>query len=133
MDGQNFEFQWKLKGLTLKAIGNRKERLRVRLRSEDKHHLRKSADRKAEIRKAFVSLTGLICAFRSADFLRWCLSSERNLTHNLFFLFPIVFSINFDFGSAVYYPFHLLVTNFLNHDINSLRLQHKKKRLTSAF
>ena len=29
------------------------------------------------------------CALRSADFLRWCLSSERNLTHNLFFLFPI--------------------------------------------
>ena len=36
----------------------------------------------------------LICAFRSADFLRWCLSPERNLTHNLFFLFPIVFGIN---------------------------------------
>ena len=36
----------------------------------------------------------LICAFWSADFLRWCLSSECNLTHNLFFLFPIVFSIN---------------------------------------
>ena len=29
----------------------------------------------------------LICAFRSADFLRWCLSPERNLTHNLFFYF----------------------------------------------
>ena len=55
--------------------------------SEDKHHLRKSADRKAQIRRAFVPLTGLICAFRSADFLRWCLSSERNLTHNLFFYF----------------------------------------------
>ena len=67
----------------------------MRLRSEDKHHLRKSADRKAQIRKAFVPLTGLICAFRSADFLRWCLFSERNLTHNLFFfLFPIVFGIN---------------------------------------
>ena len=64
-----------------------KKRLCVRLHSEDKHHLRKSADRKAQIRKAFVPLTGLICAFRSADFLRWCLSSERNLTHNLFFYF----------------------------------------------
>ena len=40
---------------------------------------------KPQIRKAFVPLTGLICAFRSADFLRWCLSPERNLTHNLFF------------------------------------------------
>ena len=42
----------------------------VRLRSGDKHHLRKSADRKAQIRTAFVPLTGLICAFRSEDFLR---------------------------------------------------------------
>ena len=36
----------------------------------------------------------MICAFRSEDFLRWCLSPERNLTHILFFLFPIVFGIN---------------------------------------
>ena len=57
-------------------------------------HLKKSANRKAQTRKAFVSLTGLICAFRSADFLRWCLFPKRNLTHNLFFLFPIVFGIN---------------------------------------
>ena len=70
--------------LILKTIRIEKKRLCVRLRSEDKHHLRKSADRKAQIRKVFVQLTGLICAFRSADFLRWCLSSERNLTHNLF-------------------------------------------------
>ena len=53
----------------------------------------KSADRKAEMRKACVPLTGLICAFQSADFLRWCLSPERNLTQSLF-LFPIVFGIN---------------------------------------
>ena len=65
----------------------------MRLRSEDKHHLRKSAYKKAQIRKAFVPLTGLICAVRSADFLRWCLSSECNLTHNLF-VFPIVFGFN---------------------------------------
>ena len=77
-----------------KTIGNRKKRLCVRLRSGNKRHLRKSADRKAQIRKAFVPLTGLIRAFRSADFLRWCLSHERKLTHNLFFLFPIVFGIN---------------------------------------
>ena len=42
---------------------------------------------KAQIRKAFFPLTGLIFAFRSADFLRWCLFPERNLTHNLFFYF----------------------------------------------
>ena len=75
--------------LKLKTIGNRNKRLCVRLRSEDKHHLRKSADRKSTklIRKAFVPLTGLICAFQSADFLGWCLSFERNLTHNLLLLY----------------------------------------------
>ena len=75
----------------------------MRLRLGNKHHQRKSADRKAQIRKAFVPLTELICAFRSADFLRWCLFPKRNLTHNLFFLFPIVFGINlihfFDFST----------------------------------
>ena len=59
----------------------------MRLRLGNKHHLRKSADRKAQIRKALVPLTELICAFRSADFLRWCLFPKRNLTHNLFFYF----------------------------------------------
>ena len=79
-------FLWK-KWIKLlpKTIGNRKKRLCLRLRSEDKHHLRKYADQKAQIRKAFVSLTRLIFAFRSADFLRWCLSSDHNLKHNLFF------------------------------------------------
>ena len=66
----------------------------MRLRLGDKHHLRKSADRKAQISPMSGTNAFLICAFRSADFLRWCLFSERNLTHNLFFLFPIVFSIN---------------------------------------
>ena len=67
----------------------------MRLRSEDKHHLRKSADRdrKAQISPVSGTNAFLICAFRPPDFLRWCLSSERSLTlpvtHNLFFLFPI--------------------------------------------
>ena len=30
------------------------------------------------------------CAFRSADFLRWCLFPERNLKHNLFFSFQLI-------------------------------------------
>ena len=77
-----------------KTIGNRKKRLCVRLRSGDKHHLRKPSDRKAQISPVSETNAFLICAFRSEDFLRWCLSSERNLTHNLFFLFPIVFGIN---------------------------------------
>ena len=82
------------KATNCKTIGNRKKRLCVRLRSGDKHHLRKSADRKAQISPVSGTNAFLICAFRSADFLRWCLSPERNLTHNLFFLFPIVFGIN---------------------------------------
>ena len=78
-----------------KTIGNRKKkRLCLRLRSGDKHHLRKSADRKAQISPVSGTNAFLICAFRSADFLRWCLSPERNLRHNLFFLFTIVFGIN---------------------------------------
>ena len=36
----------------------------------DKPYLRKSTDRKAQIRKAFVQFSGLICALRSLDFLR---------------------------------------------------------------
>ena len=66
----------------------------MRLPSGDKHHLRKSADRKAQISPLSGTNAFLICAFRSADFLRWCLSPEDNLTHNIFFLFPIVFGIN---------------------------------------
>ena len=73
-----------------KTIGNRKKRLCVRLRSGDKHHLKKSSDRKAQIRKASVPLTGLICAFRSEDFLRWCLSPSATSRTISFFLFPIV-------------------------------------------
>ena len=41
-----------------KTIGNRKKRLCVRLRSGDKHHLKKSSDRKAQIRRR---------SFRSPD------------------------------------------------------------------
>ena len=67
----------------------------MRLRSGDKHHLRKSADREAQIRKAFVPLTELICAFRSADFLRWCLSPRAQPHAQSLFLhvFPIVLGI----------------------------------------
>ena len=36
----------------------------------EKPYLRKSADRKAQIRKTVIQLSGLICALRSADFLR---------------------------------------------------------------
>ena len=36
----------------------------------EKPYLRKSTDRKAQIRKAFIQFSGLICALRSVDFLR---------------------------------------------------------------
>ena len=36
----------------------------------DKPYLRKSTDRKAQIRKAFVQFSGLICALQSVNFLR---------------------------------------------------------------
>ena len=52
----------------------------------DQHYLRKSADREAQISQAFVQLTGLICAFRSADFLRLGLSPQAT-SRNLFFYF----------------------------------------------
>ena len=79
-----------------------KKRLCVRMRSGDKHHLRKSSETPPEkiFRSKSTNQSGernervLICAFWSEDFLRWCLSPERNLTHNLLFLFPIVFGIN---------------------------------------
>ena len=83
--------QWST--LVPKTIENRKKRLCGRLRSGDKHHLRKSSDRKAQNSPVSGTNAFLIGAFRSEDFLRWCLSPERNLTHNLFFLFPIVFGI----------------------------------------
>ena len=44
----------------------------------DKPYLRKSTDRKAQIRKAFVQFSGLICALRSVDFLRKGLSPQAN-------------------------------------------------------
>ena len=57
----------------------------------DKHRPRKSGDHKAEISKAFVQLSGLICALRSADFLRWCYHLEQPNTHSLFlFLLGLV-------------------------------------------
>ena len=59
----------------------------MRLRSGDKHHPRKSADRKTQINPVSETNAFLICALRSADFLGWFLSPGRNLMHNLFFYF----------------------------------------------
>ena len=73
--------------INTKSYWKQKKRLCVRLRSGDKHHPKKSADRKAQISPVSEMNAFLICALRSADFLGWCLSPERNLTHNLFFYF----------------------------------------------
>ena len=50
-------------------------------------YLRKSTDRKAQIRKAFVQFSGLICALRSVDFSQVRFITPSHLTHNLFFYF----------------------------------------------
>ena len=62
----------------------------------DKPYLRKSTDRKAQIRKAFVrtQFSGLICALRSVHFLRQGLS-PRATSRTISFSIPIVFGINF--------------------------------------
>ena len=73
----------------------------MRLRLGNKHHLRKPADRKAQISSVSGTNAFLICAFRSADFLRWCLFPKAQPHAQSLFLFPIVFGINlihfFDF------------------------------------
>ena len=77
----------KMNQINTKNYWKEKKRLCVRLCSGDKHHLRKSADRQAQISSVSETNAFLICAFRSADFLRWCFSPERNLAHNLLFYF----------------------------------------------
>ena len=57
------------------------------LAQDDKHRLRKSEDRKAQISKAFAPLNRLFCALRSVLVLRWYLLPRANLTHNVFFYF----------------------------------------------
>ena len=67
----------------------------MRLHSGDKHHLRKSADRKAQISTVSGTNAFLICAFRSADFLRPVVFIPRAQPHaQSLFLFPIVLGIN---------------------------------------
>ena len=65
----------------------------MRLRLGNKHHLRKSADRKAQVRKAlFAHRTDLcfsICRFSQVVFIPQAQPHAQSL-----FLFPIVFGIN---------------------------------------
>ena len=60
----------------------------------DKPYLRKSTDRKAQIRKAFVQLSRLICALRSVDFFSGKVYHPEPPHAQCLFLFPIVFGIN---------------------------------------
>ena len=55
------------------------------------HRLRKFEDRKAQVIEAVVLLAELICALRSKDFLRWCLSPRANSS-------TLSFSISNSFG-----------------------------------
>ena len=59
----------------------------------DKPYLRKSTDRKAQIRKSFVQFRGLICALRSEISSGKVYHPEPPHAQSLF-LFPIVFGIN---------------------------------------
>ena len=68
--------------LILKTIGNRKKRLCVTLRSEDKHHLRKSADWKAQIGICSTHRTDLcfsICRFSQVVFILWAQPHAQSL------------------------------------------------------
>ena len=82
--------------LTPKTIGNRKKRLCVRLRLGNKHHLRKSADRKAQTKKKEgvrsahrTDLCFSICRFSQVVFIPQAQPHAQSL-----FLFPIVFGVN---------------------------------------
>ena len=61
----------------------------------EKPYLRKSTDCKAQIRKAFVQFSGLICALRSVDFFSGKVFHPEPPHAQSLFLFPIVFGINF--------------------------------------
>ena len=92
--------------LILKTIGNRKEIVREVVRG-DKHNLRKSANRNAQISVIHsahsTDLCFAICRFSQVVFV-----PSNNFTHNLLFYFPIVFSINlipfFDISSVLAVP-----------------------------
>ena len=106
----------------------------MRLRLGNKHHLRKSADRKAQIRKAFVPLTELICAFRSAGFLRWCSFPKRNLTHNLFFYFQwfLVLILFLNGNTSTHACTRKFCTLFFIENTQWWNIQQKREQTRSA-
>ena len=66
----------------------------MRLRSGDKHHLRKSADRKAQISLVSGTNAVLICAFPICRFPKVVFIPRAQLHAPSLFLFPIVIGIN---------------------------------------
>ena len=84
----------------------------------DKPYLRKSTDRKAQIRKAFVQFRGLICALRSVDFSGKVYHPEPPHAQYLF-LFPIVFGIN----SFIKQTGAISAFSYL-HYVSSVRCEH---------
>ena len=66
----------------------------MRLRSEYKHHLRKSADRKAQISPVSGTNDFLICAFWICRFSQVVFILREQPRAQSLFLFPIVFGIN---------------------------------------
>ena len=79
-----------------------KKWLCVRLRSGDKHHLRKSSDRKAQISPVRVTNAFLICVFRSEDFLRWCNVDHPRKSSQLLNLLNLINSFSIS-NSSWYY------------------------------
>ena len=66
----------------------------MRLRSGDKHHLRKSADQKAQISSVSGTNAFLICAIPIRRFSQVVFIPRAQPHTQSLFLFPIVFGIN---------------------------------------
>ena len=87
----SFFFFLKKKQINTNFWNRKKIMLEVNVARGYKHYLIKSAHRKEQISKAFVSLRELVCALRSADFLRKCLS-PRTMRTISFSISSIIFS-----------------------------------------
>ena len=109
----------------------------MRLCSGDKHHPKKSADRKAHIRKVLVSLSRTDLCFSICRFSRVVFIPRAQPHAESLFLFPKVFGINFNFAEGLSYdlskfsddftPFfstlkdHNFITKSLGNNIKNLR------------
>ena len=89
----------------------------MRLRSGDKHHPRKSADRKAQIRKAFVSVLRTDLCFAICRFSRMVFIPRAQPHAQSLFLFPIVFGINLSLSLSLSLK---LIANFSATMVTSL-------------